>query len=401
MPFATLKDICRAQGTPHHELCHDAAPHLVARRRVTDTQVWKLGSPNVYCGAVRDAVVFANSMLYMRDGSYVFHGQTPQSLPNFGGFTDYSDLFIESQKANLFTHFVEEECVYFGGMWAQPNQDVRWGQTEDPNHANMIEAKNFGHFVFEFLVRMAVFNMLGLSERLPLVVCEELPQRWIDFVVLAGGSRERMIRVSAFKPNAFRKVWVSSACGHRDQQNRYRIWSAGIHWLRFKMYQSIGGPKLGARRRIYLGRDVGRRRAVNEPDVIALLHRYGIEPVAMMELSAREQLELVSGAEIIVASLGAGTLMSYFAPTHCINIILATKDVGTSIWGGSGAACILQQPYQRVECEAIPREDMQRLNVVGADELADYRVDLVELQNVVEAAVKNIETRQKRDMLQI
>ncbi len=361
----------------------------------------RLASPYVYCGQARDVAVFANNMLHTRDGAYVFHGQTPHSDPNLGGFATYKDVFIESRKAELFTQFVAEECVYLGGMWGQPNPKAQWGQTEVPDQHGMITAKNFGHFIFEFLVRMAVFDMLGLSQRLPLVVCQELPQRWIDFIELAGGTRERMISVSALKPNAFRKVWISSACGYRDQNKLYRVWAAGLHWLRFKMYQSIGGPKISTRRRIYIGRDVGRRMAVNDVEVVALLARYGIEPVTMPELSAREQLEIVSGAELIVSSLGAGTLMSYFAPQHCINIVLATKDVGMGIWGGSGAAALLRQPYQRIECEAVPRSDMQRLNGAGADELADFRVDLKELQAVVEESIKQIETMQKRDMLQI
>ena len=401
MRFTTLKDLCRTQGTPYHELSHDDSFCLIGARRIVDTQTWRLGSPYVYCGAARDVTVFANNMLYTRDGEYVCHGQTPHSSPHLGGFARYSELFIESRKTELFTDFVEEECLYLGGTWGQPNPTAQWGQTEVPDQYGMITANNFGHFIFEYLVRMAVFDMLGLSQRLPLVVCEELPQRWVDFIVLAGGARDHMIRVSALKPNAFRKVWVSSACGYRDQQKLYRIWTAGLHWLRFKMYQSIGGPKIGARRRIYIGRDVGRRRAVNNVEVVALLQRYAIEPVNMLELSAREQLELVSGAEIIVSSLGAGTLMSYFAPQHCINIILATKDVGTGIWGGSGAAAVLRQPYQRVECEAVPRDDMQRLNGAGADELADYRVDLGALQSAVEDAVKLIEAGQMRDMTRI
>ena len=82
-------------------------------------------------------------------------------------------------------------------------------------------------------------------------------------------------------------------------------------------------------------------------------------------------------------------------------IILATKNVGTGIWGGSGGAALLRQPYQRLECEEVPRPGSQRLNGAGADELADFRVDLPALQSLVEDALRLIKQGQKRDMMEI
>ena len=76
------------------------------------------------------------------------------------------------------------------------------------------------------------------------------------------------------------------------------------------------------------------------------------------------------------------------------------SKIGTGIWGGAGAAAVLRQPYERLECEAV-ESDASRLNLGGLNELADFRVDIVALQKMVEDGLRVIESTQRRDAIQI
>ena len=392
--LTSLKALCQAQGTPFHELCFDDAYGGVVQRGISESFLAKVPTAYVCCGAARDVNIFSGTYVHTPADEYVFHGQSSQNSPKRAGFKSIVEAYIESHRETLFQSYVEEECVYFGGMW---------GIFEEPaRNAHIVPASNFGHFIFEYLTRMAIFEVLGLTQRLPLVVCDELPDPWIDFIVLAGGSRDRLIRVPAARAQAYRHVWIASSCSYRDAGQHIRFWNAGLHWLRFRVLQSIGGPRISERRRIYIGREGAlTRRIVNEPEVITTLARYGIQPVIMSELTPREQVEIVSGAELIVASLGAGNVISYFAPEHCANIILAPRDIGTGLWGGAGAALFSRQPYERLECEPVAGGSASRLNLYGRDELTDFRVDLKELCKLVEAAIKLTEVTQMRDVMKV
>jgi len=389
--LVSLKSLCQAQGTPYYELCYDDSFWVAVNRGITLEGVRQIATPYVYCGMAQDVNIFSTTFIHTSADEYVFHGQSSQNSPKRAGFKQTAEAFIELRRESLFQSYIDEECIFFGGLW---------GDVESPTR--IVPARNFGHFIFEFLTRMPIFEMLGLTQRLPLAVYEEVPEAWLGFIELAGGSRDRMIRVPAVRAQAYRKVWVASSTTYRDHAETYRFWGAGLHWLRFKVLHAIGGPKLAARRRIFIGRDgAPTRRLINEPDVVALLARYGIEQVSMSALSAREQVETVSGAELIVAVLGAGTLLSYFAPEHCAHIILAPRGVGAGLWGGAGAATFFRQPYERLECDPVAGGSDSRLNIYGHDELADFKVDLTELQKLVEAALRLNESTQARDVMKI
>ncbi len=167
------------------------------------------------------------------------------------------------------------------------------------------------------------------------------------------------------------------------------------------MLSGIGGVKVSKSRRIYLGRDNAQwRKVANEHEVKSVLSTYGFEFPVMSELSAREQLEIISSAELVVCALGAGTIITKFTPEHCITILLAPKDIG-GLWGGLASAIFLRQIYDRIECERVVESDVIRLNKTGENETADFIVDLEALKARVESACHFMSTRQCRDALQL
>ena len=101
----------------------------------------------------------------------------------------------------MFKTYIEEECIFLGGMHIEKTPE---GDLVPPS-------PNFGHFIFEYLNRFAIFDLHGLTHKLPVVIYENLPERWIGFLELLGISRDRLIRIPEIETPAFRKVWVSSA----------------------------------------------------------------------------------------------------------------------------------------------------------------------------------------------
>ncbi len=382
--LTSLKSICSEQGTPYHEVSYDDSYGHVIQRSLSDVDVVQIPTPYVYCGLVRDANVFANTFIHARNNACVFQGQSLDTVPELGHFKTFAEAFIGARQNTLFQDFIEEECVFLGGMAINPHADG----------SGFHLVGSFERFVSEFLVRMAIFDLYGLTKRLPVVVYEEVPKAWVDFICMAGGVRDRLIRVPAGRVQAYRGVWVASSPRYYDRRGADRLWDAGIHWLRYKLLQFIGGPRLSPRRRLYLRSGGGAtRRILNEEQIIAALARYGVERVDLDDLSAHEQVEIVSGAEMIIATADAGAAMSWLAPEHCAHIILTPQGSKTGLWGGVGPATFLRQPYVQLGCVGVEPSI--------ANKLADLSADVDALCSLVQTALGVIDCSHVGDATRI
>jgi len=383
--LTSIREHCREQGTPYHEACYDETHSGIIRKCLDHVEITDIRSPYVYCGLVQDVQIFGHTFLYLKNGEYVFQCQSFQNNPELIDFEGFAKMHVDDRRAELFSEYVEEECVFIGGSWLDP------ADRDSP-------AVNFGHFVFEFLSRLAIFDLFDLTRDLPVVIYDSVPERWIGHLELAGIPRERIMRISVKRPPAFRKVWVSSCPFYRDINKRHRAWGNGFYWLKARMLKSCGGPNLEPRRRIYIGRVGAKwRRLLNEQEVMALLAEYGIEYFDGSTLDARDQLRAVAGAELIVVAAGAGGIMTSFAPEHCIVLQLCPSNIDGT-WGGLAAAIFLRQVYERVVCELVEtrsdvgNSEFERLGI-------DFRCDLSVLRNKVEMALGIIQASQVRDAL--
>ena len=390
--FVSVKSLCAARNHPYHELCYDEAHSGVVHKKIGSVDFWDIRTPYIYCGLVEDVHIFGRTFLHSMDDTVVFHCQSYQNH-EMQGVEECIAAFVDARRPDLFKTYVEEECIFLGGTWTEPTAQ---------GLSHEVYGHNFGHFIFEYLNRLAIFDLYGLTRKLPVVIYDCLPERWIEFIELMGIPKERLIRVPIVNSPAYRKVWVSSSCHYRDSMGKFRFWGGGLHWLRFRLLSAIGGPRVHERRRLYLGREGARwRKVVNEDAVKQLLAQYGFEFLPMGEMSARAQLEAISGAELVVSTAGAGSILLHFAPEHCINILLAPRGVGTGPLGGLAGAVVLRQVFDRIDCASADVQQTERLNSGGANELADFKVDLTLLQAKVEAALQLISSFQLRDALKL
>ncbi len=385
----TVKALCKASGTPYHELCFDDRHSGMIAKVLESTELIDIRPPYVYCGLLKDVHIFGRTFIRSRDGSYVFHCQSYQNYQNYR-FGECAEAFIESREDRLFTNYIEEECIFLGGMWSEPEPEYGFSHL-------MPNPPNFGHYIFEFLERLAVFAPYGLLKKLPVVIYENVPERWLGFLELLGIPASRLIKIPILDSPAFRKVWVASSPNYRDTSGAMRVWGGGVHWLRLAMFEGIGGPRLNQKRRIYLGRQSAKwRRVVNEADVMRLLEEYGFDCRPFEALSTREQVENISGAEIVVAPVGAGTVLTHFAPEHCINLICLPREQ-RGMWGGYYSAVQLRQVYEWVTCQPDPNSRPWSGNVIDAD----FIIDTTVLKDKIERALHLISITQVRDALKL
>lgn len=284
--------------------------------------------PTVFAGRIDDARVFsASGIACTPDSSLIFAGltgsdQAPREIAQ-GWIGDPSGAAIMSA-AEKAAPIVADECVYLGG------------------------GANFGHFVFEDLMKLYVISLIPGLASLPLVVFDDVPMRFLGFLTLLGYPLSRLRIVPRRDAVRARRVWLASAPLTRDDPTTVpRILPDAVLDLRrrFRTARSNAGAP---QRRVFLGREQARwRRIVNRQDYFPVLQRLGIEPLALHQLEAAAQIEALARAELIVVEQGADGAATLFAPDDCAIVEIASPHL-VAAFGTLGFAAITGQPFARV-----------------------------------------------------
>lgn len=368
MKFTTVDILCAHDDNPYHVLALDNARGEIIQKRLQDSAIGNLHTPLVYCGLVNNVHFFGRSFIYSHLGEVVFHCQSYQNHKAFN-LLESIDHFIHGRGETLFTETLGEECIFLGGMNLEMTPN-------GPSYA-LPGAANFGHFIFEYLNRLAIFDMLGLLH-LPVVLYECLPPRYVAWLKLLGV--KKIIFIPPHGGPAFKRVWTSSAPHYRGTDGHFRFWGAGLHWLRQMVFKAVGEPTIRPRKLVYLGRTTAtHRRVKNEAEVMAALGVLGFVFPDTENISPSAQIHTIKSADIIVSVAGANTILSHFAPEHATIITLYPRNMGLGPWGGLGAAVFLRQVHERIECEAVDVPGLYRANSAGVNELSDIIVPLDEL----------------------
>jgi len=343
-----------AIAAPYFETARPIAPRAIVGYSAKGSYGYPIGSPHVYCGNVRNAQFAGHS--YIRCGhDYVIDGQSFAMDPERNGFDFYAQ-----QLAHDPAYTFPGEHIFIGGSLHDP----------DPSHG----WPNFGHFLFEYASRLAIFDRYNLLDR-PAFVYQTVPDRWLDFLRLAGV--ERFTLIDPERPPRYENVWTTSCPFQRHAGNHYLIWAPAAHWLRSRLTRGVDTRK---RRRVYLGRGNAKwRHIANEAEVLAALPGFDIMNPA--ELTAAEQIQWMAEAEVVVAASGAGSIITQFCPEDCRIVMLRAKGSG-GMWGGWGHALVLGQNYTLIDGPLVPGGP-GRLNLNGVDETADFVVPVEELRRAL------------------
>lgn len=332
---STLEEWCRAVGQPYYEISQSSQAHSLLTLLPGPGD--KKGSaipfpyerPTLFSGHVVDAKsIPEEGFIVTQDKRIIYEGLGGRNYDPVCDLGTYcqnrtDDCFMLNL-GNEF-HVVQEECIFFGGR------------------------KNFGHFIFQNLLRLMSLQWLSdLNLRsLPIAVYEGLPDRFFQFLDLIGFTSDKRILIPRDKVTHFESVWLlSSSMGRRTADGVF-IWQEAIWALRQKVGHLMRTLK-GQRPRYFLYRgDANWRRLVNESDLSKVLETYRIQPIDLSTLPATEQIRTISNAEIIVVELGAAGGISVFSPPDCAIIELSPPGVGGAL-GPIAFAMILGQAFNRI-----------------------------------------------------
>lgn len=105
---------------------------------------------------------------------------------------------------------------------------------------------------------------------------------------------------------------------------------AECRWLRDRMRTGGGVDISESQDRVFIARDDATvRRISNRATVNRVLNRYNIESYLLSELSVREQIELFSNAELVVAPHGAGLTNILYGDDLTVLELFGNKTVAT------------------------------------------------------------------------
>ncbi|CAO3439833.1 glycosyltransferase 61 family protein [Azospirillum doebereinerae] len=169
-------------------------------------------------------------------------------------------------------------------------------------------------------------------------------------------------------------------------------------WLRDRLLPRIRPDRPAHPKRVFLSRRSAypKHRIANDTEVGDLLARHGFTVVLPETLSVLETIEMIAGAEMVVAPIGAGTSNHVFLPPHGSWIHLNSPDFfhPASPWNRQmGTQATLTGHFRHLtgrfvgDPAGFPTRDVDRLEI-------PIEIDLDALERIVEEA----EERLARDL---
>ncbi len=351
----SLEAWCLASQQPFVRIAHERPLYLPEISPVIEDgkeTFLTVQRAEVFCGKVVDARLFSEAALVITaDGSLLAEGLTHKEYAIEGFF---EPLIVERSGDTYVLDMppparkIDRECIYIGG------------------------STNFGHFLYEYLARLAVVNQCQGLLGLPVLIYDDVPKRFLEFLDLAGYDESRRILIPRNANVEVASLWMPSCPIYRDRHGRQRLWTSCYHFLRstFSRGRSAASPR---RRRLYFSRaGAANKRVVNEPELIQLLAPSGFEILEAADFSISEQLDAVCNAEVIWCPIGAASSITVFAPDDCLIVEMLGDQGVFGAYNSILAARSLGQSYVRIFGERVFLPDNTRPEGI----FADFRIDV-------------------------
>lgn len=276
-----------------------------------------------YATALSDATIFAKSSIILTaDGCALNDTLTDE---RFGHFVD-----------------IPHETLVMGRTDERLLLDVASYQLAEIDAAVMLSgaaSDHFGHWVPEYLCRLAYLERHPRFAGAPIIVDSGMPAQHLEFLALlvpnrivqipAGGAlRCRELIVAS--PTTFFPVHLSP---HHDvpQQNQGGLSTGSFRFIQERVRSRMGGPGPQGRK-LYLSRkNSAWRRLSNEEEVSAALAARGFEVIYPEDMSFPDQVRMFQSAGVVVAPNGSSLMNAIYASTDLKLIVLSQR--GLFNWG--------------------------------------------------------------------
>lgn len=234
-----------------------------------------------------------------------------------------------------------------------------------------LSAENFWHFLYDCVPRIYSAILARSNQKLTVIVPNSLPDSFrelLDCVLPNNFQTIYIPKGSWIKVDRLVMPSYVSRCENGFLPSQYYEY---IKNCVFKKYDLT--PLENPTERIYISRaNAKHRRILNEDQIIQYLANYGFKPVVLEKMSFREQVELFTKAEIIVAPHGAGLATTLFSGKIKI-LVLYPESCPT--------------PFFFTQFKGLGQEHYFIVHD-QFDENADFEVDLSEFKRVLHEQMK-------------
>lgn len=282
--------------------------------------------PDAYVTMLTDCEVIAHGFVVLsKDRELFLHGLTtsPALFPKKKGSVAYWDkdgrvLLDLPASPPLY----EQECALLGG------------------------GANHFHFTLEGLPRIFSLRAAGLTH-LPIVVSENLHDTQLEMLARLGYDRTKLIMLSEFGSAKFTRLYVPTLLSRG-----YALTSTGINFLREFLPQIP--RRLDLPKRIYISRNkFGRRKIVNEDELMPLLRTHGFETFYPEQMTFPEQVQLFNNASVILSLEGSAMANLAFAePGTRVGLI---NPVGLYVPHYYFVSAQLEHRFTYLEAQPLPQ----------------------------------------------
>ena len=200
-------------------------------------------------------------------------------------------------------------------------------------------SEHFGHWVPEYLCRLAFFERHPRFAELPIIVDSDMPAQHLEYlrlivpnaiVQIPAGGALRVGELVVAAPTTFFPVHL--AADHDvPPECQGGVSVDGARLLQTRVLEKMPLPSVRTRK-IFLSRKSSSWRVlVNEDEVSAALAARGFEILHPEDMSFEEQVRMYQSARIVVAPNGSSLLNAMFASRDLVVIALSQR--GLFNWG--------------------------------------------------------------------
>ncbi len=234
-----------------------------------------------------------------------------------------------------------------------------------------LSAENFWHFLYDCLPRIHSAMLARPNQKLTVLVPDSLPDAFRELLTCVLPEAFDTIYIPAGSWVKVDRLIMPSYVSRCENGFLPAVYYDYIRKCVFNKFNLA--PAVNPTERIYISRAQAKhRRAINEDQVIQYLKNYGFKTVVLETLSLREQVELFTKAEVIVAPHGAGLATTLFSSRIKILVLYPEKA---------------PTPFFFTQFKGLGQEHYF-ITHDQFDENADFAIDLSEFKRVFHEQMK-------------
>lgn len=337
-----------------------------------------------YLAALHERYIFPSIFVTTVYNASVIGGT---NLIKAGGVILCHDLYDFSRD------FTSEEL--HGRAVIYPNKNrLHWFMDDSkpevlPSAAVFVDAcaHNYAHWMTEVLPRICLFCMDERFDGIPVIVNDNLHANLMESLLMIAGANHTIMTLPIGRSVEIEQLFSVSPTGYVPFERRTNRLINHSHGLFSPYALTALGNKLKAivpadgivsPQKIYLRRNSGIRKIINNAEIETVLTRNGFSIIEPEQLSFAQQVILFSNANVVVAGTGAACANLIFCKpaAHILILISKHKDLSYGYWQNMSCAIGGRVTYVLGDVEK-----KSALNIHG-----DYSINTADILAALNAA---------------